>query len=144
MPTFGRCGDRTWRNSRRCSSKPKSNPKPKSNQGDLMRMLFALFAIPALVCAQGTPQPPATGATQPGRGGRGPQAPAFISPEVQADRHVVFRIYAPQAQAVRVSGGDIPGNGQGGTAAAKGENGVWEATLGPIDPGAYRYNFKVD
>ena len=109
-----------------------------------MRMLFALFAIPALVCAQGTPQPPATGATQPGRGGRGPQAPAFISPEVQADRHVVFRIYAPQAQAVRVSGGDIPGNGQGGTAAAKGENGVWEATLGPIDPGAYRYNFNVD
>ncbi len=26
----------------------------------------------------------------------------------------------------------------------KGENGVWEVTLGPIDPGAYRYNFNVD
>ncbi|MBZ5623909.1 MAG: esterase, partial [Acidobacteriia bacterium] len=26
----------------------------------------------------------------------------------------------------------------------KGENGVWEITLGPVDPGAYRYNFNVD
>ena len=26
----------------------------------------------------------------------------------------------------------------------KGTNGVWEVTLGPIDPGAYRYNFNVD
>jgi enterochelin esterase family protein len=26
----------------------------------------------------------------------------------------------------------------------KGENGVWEATIGPIDAGAYRYNFNVD
>ena len=26
----------------------------------------------------------------------------------------------------------------------KGENGVWEVVIGPIDPGAYRYNFNVD
>ena len=26
----------------------------------------------------------------------------------------------------------------------KGENGVWEVTIGPVDPGAYRYNFNVD
>jgi enterochelin esterase family protein len=26
----------------------------------------------------------------------------------------------------------------------KGTNDVWEVTLGPIDPGAYRYNFNVD
>jgi len=26
----------------------------------------------------------------------------------------------------------------------KGTNGVWEVTIGPIDPGAYRYNFNVD
>ena len=26
----------------------------------------------------------------------------------------------------------------------KAENGVWEITIGPIDPGAYRYNFNVD
>jgi enterochelin esterase family protein len=26
----------------------------------------------------------------------------------------------------------------------KSDNGVWEVTLGPLDPGAYRYNFNVD
>jgi len=56
---------------------------------------------------------------------------------------VIFRIYAPKAEAVRVNAGDVPGNGPG-TAATKAENGVWEATLGPLDPGAYRYNFNVD
>jgi hypothetical protein len=33
-----------------------------------------------------------------------------VSPEVLADHHVVFRIKAPQAQAVRLNGSDIPGN----------------------------------
>src|SRR5206468_1732876 len=75
---------------------------------------------------------------------RGPQAPQFVSPEVQADRHVIFRVYAPQAQAVKVAGGDIPGNTPAAAAMTKSENGVWEATMGPIDPGAYRYNFNVD
>jgi len=91
----------------------------------------------AILCAQ----PPAEPGRRAGRGG--PQAPAFVSPEVQADRHVVFRVYAPQAQSVSLSGGDIPGNNPGATL-TKGDNGVWEATLGPIDPGAYRYNFNLD
>src|SRR5438309_11634834 len=74
---------------------------------------------------------------------RGPQGPQVVSPEVSADRHVTFRILAPKADAVRLSGGDIPGNGQGAEM-TKGTNGVWEATLGPIEPGTYRYNFNVD
>src|SRR5213075_2117669 len=44
---------------------------------------------------------------------------------------------------VRLSGSDIPGVGQGAEM-TKGTNGVWEITLGPIGPGAYRYNFNVD
>jgi enterochelin esterase-like enzyme len=76
-------------------------------------------------------------------GGRGAQSPVVVSPEALANRQVIFRIYAPQAQNVRLAGTDIPGNLQG-AAMAKGENGVWEVTLGPIDPGAYRYNFNVD
>ncbi len=76
-------------------------------------------------------------------GGRGPQAPAVVSPEVLPDRHLTFRIYAPQAQAVRLGAGDIPGVGQT-TQLTKAENGVWEVTIGPIDPGAYRYNLNVD
>jgi enterochelin esterase-like enzyme len=73
----------------------------------------------------------------------GPQGPQVISPEVSADRFVTFRILAPKAESVKLSAGDIPGNGQG-TALTKGTNGVWEVKLGPIDPGAYRYNFNVD
>src|SRR5438093_3813151 len=74
---------------------------------------------------------------------RVPQGPQVVSPEVSADRHVTFRVLAPKAEAVRLSGGDIPGNGQGAEM-KKGTNGVWEVTLGPIEPGAYRYNFNVD
>jgi len=65
----------------------------------------------------------------------GPQGPQVMSPEVSTDRHVTFRILAPKADAVRLSGGDIPGNGQGAEM-TKGTNGVWEVTLGPIQPGA--------
>lgn len=100
-------------------------------------MTAALFSMVPLAA-----QPPA-GPGQPGRGGRGPQAPAFESTEIQPDGHVVFRIYAPHAEEVRLSGSDIPGNGRGAPM-TKGENGVWEGALGPIAPGAYRYNFNVD
>jgi enterochelin esterase-like enzyme len=96
------------------------------------------LALAAGLLAQGTPP-----AAQQGRGGRGPQGPVVVSPEVQADGHVTFRILAPKAETVRMMGSDIPGNQQG-AAMTKGENGVWEVTSGPIDPGAYRYNFNVD
>ena len=69
--------------------------------------------------------------------------PAFVSPEVLSDHSVAFRIYAPNAQNVRVGGTDIPGLAQAGPM-VKGENGVWELVFGPVMPGAYRYNFSVD
>jgi enterochelin esterase-like enzyme len=75
--------------------------------------------------------------------GRGPQGPRVVSPEVKADRQVTFRIRAPKAESVKLIASDIPGNGQG-IALKKGENEVWEVTLGPIDPGAYRYRFNID
>jgi len=75
--------------------------------------------------------------------GRGPSTPPVVSPEVSKDRHIAFRIRAPKAEAIKLSGSDIPGNGQP-AALKKGENDVWETTLGPIDPGAYRYRFDVD
>src|SRR4029077_11726279 len=58
-------------------------------------------------------------------------------------RRVAFRIYAPQSQNVRLAGSDIPGNGRGG-GLTKGENGRCGGILGPIEPGAFRYNFNVD
>ncbi|HLU48213.1 MAG TPA: alpha/beta hydrolase-fold protein, partial [Planctomycetota bacterium] len=36
--------------------------------------------------------------------------------------------------------GDIPGRAK----IEKGENGVWEAVVGPLEPGPYRYRFDVD
>src|SRR5258706_144133 len=69
--------------------------------------------------------------------------PQFLSPQVSSDRHVTFRILATNAQNVRLNAGDIPGQGQG-TNLFKGTNDVWEVTVGPVGPGAYRYNFNVD
>jgi enterochelin esterase-like enzyme len=97
--------------------------------------MTAALSFAAIAWAQ-PPAQPAAPAAAPGRGGRGPQV---VSPEVGADRRVTFRILAPT---VTLSAGDIPGNGRGAPL-TKGENGVWEVALGPIDPGAYRYNFNV-
>jgi enterochelin esterase-like enzyme len=72
-----------------------------------------------------------------------PREPQVISPEVSSDRCVTFRILAPKAEAVLLSGGDIPDVGRG-KAMIKDANGVWEVKLGPIVPGAFRYNFNVD
>jgi enterochelin esterase-like enzyme len=79
---------------------------------------------------------------QAGRGGQA-QRPRVVSPEVSSDRHITFRVYAPQAQSIRLTASDIPRLGQTGIF-TKGEGGVWSLTIGPIDPGAYRYNFNVD
>ena len=110
-----------------------------------MAAKMALWTFSALALAV-LAQPAAAPPVQPGRGagaGRGPQGPQVVSPEVLADGHVTFRILAPQADCVPLAGGDIPGNNQGALL-TKGTNGVWEVTLGPIDPGAYRYNFNVN
>lgn len=71
------------------------------------------------------------------------QPPSVTSPEITPDRHISFRILAPKAQAVRLSSTDIFGLAPKGEM-TKAENGVWEITIGPVDPGAYRYNFNVD
>lgn len=69
--------------------------------------------------------------------------PQIVSPEVSADRRITFRINAPQATAVRVSAGDIPGLGQTGVM-TRGEDGIWTFTSSPVPPGAYRYNINID
>ena len=99
-----------------------------------------LSVVAALSLSVAFAQPPAGGR---GGSGRGPQAPPVMSPEVSADRTVTFRIAAPNAQNVRITGGDIPNIAQH-SQMTKGANGVWEATIGPLDAGAYRYTFNVD
>src|SRR5208283_60237 len=79
-------------------------------------------------------------APPPGTG----QGPQVVSPEVLADRRIVFRIEAPRAQAVGLRTSDIPGLPRAGPAFSRDADGVWSATIGPIDAGAYRYTFMVD
>jgi enterochelin esterase-like enzyme len=102
-------------------------------------LLVAFAATPTLIGQEPPRTPQAT--PQAGRGGA--QPPQFVSPDVSPDRRIVFRIYAPQAQAVRLVASDIPGTGPG-VPLTKADSGVWETTLGPLDPGAYRYMFNVD
>jgi enterochelin esterase family protein len=74
--------------------------------------------------------------------------------EVQPDRHVRFRIWAPNATEVKLQAEgpeatpDITPaeayKNMGGVPLAKGDQGIWEVTIGPIEPGIYRYNFVVD
>jgi len=73
----------------------------------------------------------------------GPRPPEFVSPEISAEHKITFRIHAPKAEVVKLSGSDMPGT-ERGVDMKQGDNGVWEVTVGPIAPGAYRYNFNVD
>jgi enterochelin esterase-like enzyme len=72
------------------------------------------------------------------------QGPRVVSPEVLPDHRIVFRILAPQAKAVGLRASDIQGQPREGPAFSKEESGVWSATVGPVEPGAYRYTFMVD
>lgn len=66
--------------------------------------------------------------------------PAPKSPEVSADRRVTFRLLAPKATEVSVSGEFMKGSMN----LTKDEKGLWRLTVGPIDPEIYHYNFTID
>jgi enterochelin esterase-like enzyme len=91
------------------------------------------FVLTALTLAVLAAQPPQT-----------PPAPPVLSPEVQADRTIVFRIQAPNATTVALNSGDMPDAWRKPAVFVKGERGVWQATTAPVDPGTYRYRFTVD
>ena len=81
--------------------------------------------------------------SQPPRGEPTPND-TLKSPEVAADHRVTFRIYAPKATEVTVSGDWIAqGRGTGGSL-GKDDSGVWSLTVGPLVPDFYSYSFTVD
>jgi enterochelin esterase-like enzyme len=72
------------------------------------------------------------------------QAPGEMPPEVLPDHRVVFRISAPKATEVAVSGDWITqGRGTGG-AMQKDAQGIWSLTVGPLVPDFYSYSLTVD
>ena len=66
--------------------------------------------------------------------------PQPISPEVHADRTVTFRVRAPNATNVTVSG-EWAGGPQSLT---KDSMGNWSGTMGPLPPELYGYSFFID
>lgn len=63
-----------------------------------------------------------------------------VSPVINPDRTVTFRLRAPDAAKVELSGQFLPAN----QPLRKDESGVWSATVGPVAPDLYPYNFVVD
>ena len=103
-----------------------------------LRRFCGARSLLVAMCGAFIPAPPAL--AQDAR-----PAPQVVSPEVSGDRKVTLRLLAPKAEAVRLNASDIPGVPfQGGTAMTKTDAGLWEATLGPVPAGAYRYAFVVD
>jgi enterochelin esterase family protein len=62
------------------------------------------------------------------------------SPEVNTDRTVTFRLTAPEATEVTLSGEFMNGS----TVLVRDDKGVWSVTVGPIEPEIYTYNFTID
>jgi enterochelin esterase family protein len=66
--------------------------------------------------------------------------PPPVSPEVSADRKVTFRLRAPNAKEVSVTG-EVPG---GPHKMTKDDQGVWSVTVGPLAPELYGYTMVAD
>jgi len=85
---------------------------------------------------------PASGRGRGGRGGVGATpADALVSPDVHPDRTVTLRFRAPQATQVDIVGEIM--QGKAAQAMTKDENGLWTATVGPLPPEIWSYNFRI-
>ena len=88
------------------------------------KLLCAVLAFAGAALAQ--PPPPDT----------------LVSPEIHPDRTVTFRVRAPKAAEVTMFGAWMPAGTQ--QPLAKGADGIWTVTLGPIAPNGYLYTFTID
>ncbi|MCL4812471.1 MAG: esterase [Vicinamibacteraceae bacterium] len=104
-------------------------------RGRRASIVLGLLLLACVADGQAQPAPARPAAAPPGGG---PAAPVLVSPEVRPDRRVTFRLYAPRASEVGVF------FERGDQSMTKGEDGVWQVTLGPMEPGSYRYGFAVD
>jgi enterochelin esterase family protein len=68
------------------------------------------------------------------------------SPDVRDDRTVTFRVKAPEAHAVTLSGPALVALGSQDKPVlfTKGTDGVWALTVGPLKPDMYIYYFVID
>jgi hypothetical protein len=110
----------------------------------MTRFLLLLFLA---ITAAAQAQPPAAQPTDsegriirgPGRGG----PPPVVSPEVLPDRRVIFRLRAPKANEVVLTGELSPTRSVSEKMTRDAE-GIWSVTAGPLVPDIYGYTFVVD
>jgi enterochelin esterase-like enzyme len=69
-----------------------------------------------------------------------PRGPFVVSPQVNADKTVVFRYLAPNANQVKLSGQFL----KEPVMMEKDSIGIWSVKVGPVTPDIYPYNFNVD
>jgi enterochelin esterase family protein len=108
------------------------------------RLSVALCALALVGVGHAFAQAPAAGGRA---GGRGQAAPLLVSPEVHPDRSVTFRISAPQASSVVLTGDWLatPASSTGGQLPlTKDASGVWSVTTEPLEATVHLYFFNVD
>lgn len=71
------------------------------------------------------------------------RGPRVVSPEIQNDNTVTFRLLAPDAAKVTLSGNWMAGWGTQ-VEMAKGDSGIWSVTTEVLPPEFYTYSFFVD
>ncbi|MGO9262927.1 MAG: alpha/beta hydrolase [Bryobacteraceae bacterium] len=99
---------------------------------------LTILSILMSMSAAAPAQPPA------GRGGAGQAPDTLLSPEVHADRTVTFRLRAPKASEVTVTGEWMLDYPSDKTPLTRDGEGVWSVTVGPLTPNIYLYSFNVD
>jgi enterochelin esterase family protein len=70
-----------------------------------------------------------------------------ISPEVHDDQRITFRLRAPDAQSVALTGGPILlalGRSNAPVPFERGADGIWALTVGPVKPNMYVYRLLVN
>src|SRR5262245_42265933 len=108
-------------------------PPAFSAERSTMTRMFVLLGLLTLAAFTGSP----TTAQQPKK----ESSARLVSPEIQTDRKVTFRISAPKATTVTVRGDWMTGPAAKLT---RDDNGVWSVTVGPLTPDFYCYAFTVD
>jgi 1,4-alpha-glucan branching enzyme len=68
------------------------------------------------------------------------------SPEIHGDNSVTFRLQAPNASEVKISGDWMPSEGwvPGSEKMEKNEKGIWAYTTKPLESELYSYAFIID
>lgn len=110
------------------------NARRTGRRGSHVGTVIGVFA--ALICVQASLHAQAPRLRSPND--------TLTSPEVLPDHRVIFRIFAPKAISVEVSGDFVTQGLATAGKLSKDDQGVWSITVGPLPPDLYTYAFTVD